>query len=159
MRAATLAAVLVLAALAVALLRPPLAPARGVPLVEHPLVGDPLDFLGEAFPQHSRRIRAHLDDFGRAFRGAHTPQAARAMFACRARIARELGEAAMRLPNDPDLELRLAAAREGLDAVLLEHIDVVRRAAGTPLLHPGPVDAAWYGAWYRAANDASAGVR
>jgi hypothetical protein len=115
-------------------------------------------------PLHARRIHASLDSFWDAYTkasGADTARAQRllrAMFMSRARIRAAFGELGMRAPNDPAAEKELVAAWERLDAAMLARINVVRRASGTPLLHPGPVDNAWYGAWYRASNDASGGV-
>ena len=65
----------------------------------------------------------------------------------------------MRLPNDPDAEHRLATRVHRLDRDMLARIETARRRCGAELLHPGPVQDAWYGAWYRAANDDTGGVR
>lgn len=78
----------------------------------------------------------------------------RKLFAHRARAQRAVGEARMRLPNDLVAERALVAAAEDVDRAMLQHIEDARRRCGAPLVHPGPVDDAWYGAWYRAANDA-----
>ena len=59
----------------------------------------------------------------------------------------------MRLPNDLAAERALAAATDDLDARMLEHIEDARQRVGAHLLHPGPVDDAWYGSWYRGSND------
>lgn len=115
-------------------------------------------------PAHARRIDTCLRSFWDAYSEAAGADRARAqrllraMFLNRARIRAAFGELGMRAPNDPASEKELVAAWEQLDAAMLARIDVVRRASGTPLLHPGPVDNAWYGAWYRASNDASGGV-
>ena len=77
----------------------------------------------------------------------------RKLFAHRAHAQEAMGELRMRLPNDLARERRLAAAAEALDRAMLEHIEDARERLGTPLVHPGPVDDAWYGRWYRAAND------
>jgi len=78
----------------------------------------------------------------------------RRLFEARARVAREYGERRMRLPNDHEAERSLDAEHEELDAQLLERIEEARQRCGAQLVHPGPVNNAWYGAWYRAANDA-----
>lgn len=79
--------------------------------------------------------------------------AVRALFRHRAAALREMHEVRMRLPNDLALERRWAALTEALDASLLDLIEDARQRCAVPLVHPGPVDDAWYGAWYRAAND------
>lgn len=81
------------------------------------------------------------------------------MFAARARVLKAAGELRMRLPNDPDAEHLLATRTHRLDREMLARIETARTRCGADLLHPGPVHDAWYGAWYRAANDATAGVR
>lgn len=77
----------------------------------------------------------------------------RRLFAHRAATLRALNETRFRLPNDLDMERRLAAAIEAVDRDMLERIEDARQRCGMDLLHPGPVDDAWYGAWYRASND------
>ena len=101
-------------------------------------------------------------DFGREYQdtfGRVDPQAVRALFAARSRAAKALGELKMRMPNDMHAEARFEAAREALDAALLEDIEDTRERFGVPLLHPGPAGTAWYGDWYRAANDDGGDVR
>lgn len=78
----------------------------------------------------------------------------RALFRERAAALREMHEVRMRLANDLDAERRWAEATDALDADLLVLIEDARRRCAVPLVHPGPVDDAWYGQWYRAANDA-----
>ncbi len=80
------------------------------------------------------------------------------MFAARARVLKEFGELRMRLPNDPAAEHDLAKRMHRVDRHMLAQIETARRRCGADLLHPGPVQDAWYGAWYRAANDATGGV-
>lgn len=103
----------------------------------------------------TRAVAAFRRDYLDTFR-APGPDAAtrvRRLFAHRARAMRLLNEVRLRLPNDLDAEQRLAATIEGVDRSMLERIEDARDRGGAPLVHPGPVDAAWYGAWYRAAND------
>lgn len=76
----------------------------------------------------------------------------RAMFAERARALKELGELAMRMPNDPPAEERLAAYTRRMDAHMMRRIEDARQRCNSQLLHPGPVNDAWYGQWYRPAN-------
>lgn len=103
----------------------------------------------------SRTIAAFRRDYLDTFRasGGDAATRIRRLFAHRARTMRLLHEVRLRLPNDLDAERRLAAAIEGVDRSMLERIDDARDRGGAPLVHPGPVDAAWHGAWYRAAND------
>lgn len=124
--------------------------------------------LGESFDEslapvsrrHAAEARRALADFDAAFQGtfsrgaAEAPaEAVRGLFARRARALTALGEIRLRLPNDLDLERALAAAAESCDRHMLERIEDARERTGAVLLHPGPVDDAWYGRWYRARND------
>ena len=86
-------------------------------------------------------------------RAGCTASTVRALFVERARVLKALGELAMRMPNDPQAEDRLAAYTRQVDADMLRHIEDARQRCNTQLLHPGPVDDAWYGAWYRPANE------
>lgn len=109
----------------------------------------------------------HLDDatraavaFDLAYQETFQPAAAdrpgeavRALFSHRASALTALNQLRMRLPNDLEAERTLDAAIQGLDRDMLEHIEDARQRCGAPLLHPGPVGDAWYGRWYRAAND------
>ena len=81
-----------------------------------------------------------------------TAATVRAMFAERARVLKELGELAMRMPNDPPAEERLAAYTRRLDEDMVRRIEDARQRCNAQLLHPGPVNDAWYGRWYRPAN-------
>lgn len=124
----------------------------------HP-AGHPLAAFRTVAPVHVdealRTAAAFKQDYLGTF-GAPGPDPAtriRRLFAHRARALRLLNEARLRLPNDLDAERRLAAAIEDVDRSMLERIEDARDRGGAPLVHPGPVDAAWYGQWYRAAND------
>lgn len=107
---------------------------------------------------HVRAAQAAVARFQAALPAAEAPGAGedevRALFRERAGALREMHEVRMRLPNDLDRERRWVALTEALDATLLELIGEARDGAGVPLVHPGPVDDAWYGQWYRASNDA-----
>jgi hypothetical protein len=118
--------------------------------------------LDDGTPWRTRTLTAAVRataDFERAYDAALAaldPDPAarvRAMFACRARTQAALGELRMALPNDLVLERQVAALAEDLDRGMLAHIEDARAQLGVPLVHPGPVDDAWYGAWTRAAND------
>lgn len=108
-----------------------------------------------------------MAEFQAAFETSHennrrdgcAPETIRRMFAARARVLKAGGELRMRLPNDPEAEHRLATRLHRLDRDMLARIETARRRCGAELLHPGPVQDAWYGAWYRAANDDTGGVR
>lgn len=106
-----------------------------------------------------RALSSFHAHYERAFeRESCTPESVRLMFAARARVLRALGELRMRLPNDPDAEHALAARAHALDRHMLARIEASRQRCGADLLHPGPVNDAWFGAWYRAANDDAGGV-
>lgn len=77
----------------------------------------------------------------------------RRLFAHRARVQALVNAVRLRLPNDLAAERRYAAAAEELDRAMLERIEDARQRCGAPLVHPGTLGDAWYGAWYRAAND------
>lgn len=116
-------------------------------------------FRGISPAHHDGAMRA-LDAFGTDCRLTFLPAAARdpathvrKLFAHRAKALGLLNELRLRLPNDLHAEKQLTSAIEGLDASMLERIQDARQRCGAPLVHPGPADAAWYGAWYRAAND------
>jgi hypothetical protein len=110
----------------------------------------------DAGPLQHDAAREATADFERAFQRtlstADAP-AVRLLFAHRARAQQHLHELRMRLPNDLSAERRLAALAERLDRAMLEHIEDARQRGSVPLVHPGPVDDAWYGRWYRASND------
>lgn len=114
----------------------------------------------EVSPTHHDAAMRTLDAFAADHRRTFTAASAadpathvRKLFAHRARVMALLNELRMRLPNDLHAEKRLAAAMEGLDGSMMEKIEDARHRCGAPLVHPGPADAAWYGAWYRASND------
>jgi hypothetical protein len=111
-------------------------------------------------PRHAAAAADAAAAFDRAFQrtfdaGARDSPAdrVRQLFAHRARAQLNLNELRLRLPNDLARERRLAALAERLDRGMLEHVEDARQRCSAPLLHPGPVDDAWYGRWYRAAND------
>lgn len=112
-------------------------------------------------PRHASRaagiMTAFDRDYQRTFDGSEVSKdpegAVRRLFAHRAATLQALNETRFRLPNDLTMERELDAAIEDIDRDMLERIDDARQRCGMDLLHPGPVDAAWYGAWYRAAND------
>lgn len=103
---------------------------------------------------HVNAARQAAGRFEHALVAAHRDpaEAVRALFRHRATALAEMHEVRMRLPNDLDAERRWAALTDDLDARMLAHIEDARRR-GPALLHPGPVDDAWYGQWYRASND------
>lgn len=110
--------------------------------------------------RHVQAARAAGLDFEAAAADTFDPGAAtdgarrvRVMFRHRDRALRELREVRLRLPNDLTDEKRLAGLTEALDADMMATIEDARQRCGAPLVHPGPTDAAWYGAWYRASND------
>lgn len=110
--------------------------------------------------RHVHAARASVLDFEAAAAktyeadaGADGPKRVRALFLHRDRALKELREVRMRLPNDLTDEKRLARLTETLDASMLAAIEDARQRCGAPGVHPGPVDDAWYGAWYRAPND------
>lgn len=112
-------------------------------------------------PVHVFRARAAARAFDERLKATFEPEAAdkpaelvRRLFAERARALEALHELRMRLPNDLDMERELAAVTERADRAMLERIEDARQRCGAPLVHPGAVGSAWYGAWYRAANDA-----
>lgn len=114
-------------------------------------------------PRHEAEARRHAAAFDARYRRTFSPGAAaapaegaRAMFAARAATLTALHELRMRLPNDLDAERGLGAVIEDADRAMLQRIQDARERTGAVLVHPGPVDAAWYGRWYRAANDAVA---
>lgn len=124
------------------------------------LIADDVMLFYEVSPRHVRDAQTAAVDFYDAFEATFTtaaagagPQVVRRLFAHRARVLTALHELRRRLPNDLSLERMLTAAIEDTDRAMLEHIEDARERCGAPLLHPGPVDAAWYGRWYRAAND------
>ncbi len=130
---------------------------------EQQLLSPDVMLFFEVSPRHAREAEAAAVDFHDAFERTFTdaaagagPEVVRRLFTHRARVLTALNELRLRLPNDLELERMLAAAIEDTDRVLLEHIEDARERCGAPLLHPGPVDAAWYGRWYRASNDAVA---
>lgn len=117
-----------------------------------------------SFPQarHGGKHVAAATEAGREFERAYVltfretedPQGAvRKLFAARASVLKEMNELRMRLPNDLELETQFVETAEAVDRDLLERIEDARQRLGAPLVHPGPVDDAWYGQWYRAAND------
>lgn len=85
--------------------------------------------------------------------GGDHAAAVRALFRHRAQAMAEMHEVRMRLPNDLDAERRWATLTDEMDARMLAHIEDARRRGGAALVHPGPVDDAWFGQWYRASND------
>ena len=103
----------------------------------------------------AREAAADFDAvFQTTFRDAvDGPSVVRALFARRALARTALADARMRLPNDLRAEQRLARAAEDLDRRMMEHIEDARQRLGAQGVHPGPLDDAWYGQWYRAAND------
>lgn len=110
--------------------------------------------------RHVRAARAAVLDFESASAATFEPEAARdgprrvrAMFLHRDHALRELREVRLRLPNDLTDEKRLASLMDTLDTDMLAVIEDARQRCGAPLVHPGPADDAWYGTWYRAAND------
>lgn len=116
--------------------------------------------LKNVSPRHvdaARREAVSFEfDYQRSFRAgaAHSgAELVRLLFARRAQVLEALREIRMRLPNDLRLERMAVGAIEESDRRMLEHIEDVRVRCGVPMLHPGPVDDAWYGRWYRAAND------
>lgn len=107
---------------------------------------------------HLDRARRETAAFERVFQDTFEERddyaaSIRDMFRHRARVQENLNELRMRLPNDLTMERRFAAQADALDRDMLAHIEDARQRCGVPLLHPGPVDDAWYGAWYRAHND------
>lgn len=114
---------------------------------------DAFDVAAAASPAHSLAARAAWTNFQAAVRDVGDAAGVRRLFAHRALVQTHLNEAVMRLPNDLTAERRLAAAAEDLDRAMLEQIEAARQRVGAPGVHPGPLDAAWYGQWYRAAND------
>lgn len=120
--------------------------------------GVSLEPFAEVSPQHTREARAALLNFHarfkRTFVRSEDPEAAvRSLFNARARALQALHEVRMRLPNDLSLEKRVVTATEAIDRDMMERIEDARQRCGAPLVHPGPVDDAFYGAWYRAPND------
>lgn len=110
--------------------------------------------------RHVHAARASVLDFEAAAAktyepdaGADGPRRVRVLFLHRDRALKALREVRMRLPNDLTDERRLARLTEALDASMLTNVEDARQRCGAPLVHPGPVDDAWYGAWYRAPND------
>lgn len=131
----------------------------GAPRRPHTLPLELARFEGVS-PRHAREAELQAREFERRFQrtfdpaaGAAPDEAVRGLFAARAGALQALHEIRMRLPNDLDLERALAAATEDCDRLMLEHIEDARERTGAVLLHPGPVDAAWYGRWCRASND------
>ena len=114
-----------------------------------------LDEFDTSQVHRARRAAADFDAvYQTTFRSTTDgPGVVRAMFARRALARTALADARMRLPNDLDAEKRLAAAAEALDRAMLEHIEDARQRLGAQGVHPGPLDDAWYGQWYRAPND------
>lgn len=118
-----------------------------------------LNGFREISPRHVDSAKGFLRTFHArcraTFRGRREDgvTAVRALFAARARVLQALHELRMRLPNDLALEKQVAAATEALDRDMMERIEDARRRGGARLVHPGPVDGAWYGSWYRASND------
>lgn len=111
-------------------------------------------------PRHMQDAERQAAEFDAAFRASYLPRAAdsaaeavRALFARRAAVLGSLGELRLRLPNDLDMERALAAATEDCDRRMVQAIEDARERTGAVMLHPGPVDSAWYGRWYRASND------
>ena len=112
-------------------------------------------------PRHVSRaaevMSAFDRDYQRTFDGSEVSKdpegAVRRLFAHRAATLQALNETRFRMPNDLTMERELAATIEDIDRDMLERIEDARQRCGMDLLHPGPVDAAWYGSWYRAAND------
>lgn len=115
----------------------------------------------DAFEKHApqqvataRRAAAAFEaDFQRTFSRHASHVDVRTLFAHRAVARAALSETRMRLPNDLVAERTLASATDDLDARMLDHIEDARQRVGAHLLHPGPLDDAWYGAWYRGSND------
>lgn len=118
----------------------------------------------QSFPQarHGAKHAAAATEAGRMFERAYVQTfretsdphgAVRKLFAARAIVLKEMNELRMRLPNDLELETRFVETAETVDRDLMERIEDARQRLGAPLVHPGPVDNAWYGQWYRAAND------
>lgn len=119
-----------------------------------------LEAFRHVSPRHMDLVDTHSREFHRVFQATFDPSAGdepaaavRGLFARRASVLQALHEIRLRLPNDLDLERALAAAIEDCDRWMLEHIEDARERTGAVLLHPGPVDDAWYGRWYRASND------
>lgn len=134
-------------------------PGAGGSDAAYSLPGEVLQFE-EVSPRHMRAARAAAAEFGRRFQRSFEPSAVsvpaetvRALFASRAAVLNALYEVRLRLPNDLDLEHLLSSGIEDADRGMLGHIEDARQRCGAPLLHPGPLDAAWYGSWYRASND------
>lgn len=111
-------------------------------------------------PAHVRRAVDYCRQFHRDFQAtfgagalAQPAAAVRRLFASRAGAVGQLNQLRMRLPNDLDLEKRLVELTDAADGSMLDHIEDARQRCGAPLVHPGQVGDAWYGRWYRAAND------
>lgn len=106
---------------------------------------------------HVQAARRAVDRFEAvAATGTAGAEGVRALFRERALALASMHEVRMRLPNDLDRERRWAALTEALDDAMMERVDAARSSADAALLHPGPVDDAWFGRWYRASNDAVA---
>ena len=157
--------IFVLVALAVALVllprmwtRPPVAALRDLDDDTEPPEEPCLKPFVRVSPRHVTEAQAAIAEFHSHFKSTfgssrEPAKGVRRLFAARARALEALHEVRMRLPNDLALEKRLVRATEAVDRDMLERIEDARQRRGALLVHPGPVDDAFYGAWYRAPND------
>ena len=139
---------------------PPPTAAPGPPAAPAPAGRPAVLALMAPFRAHAAEAGKALAAFDRDAARTFQPGAAedpatyvRRLFAHRARVQALVNAVRLRLPNDLAAERRYAAAAEELDRAMLERIEDARQRCGAPLVHPGTLGDAWYGAWYRAAND------
>lgn len=100
-------------------------------------------------------LRAFAAAYRRSFRhGGCTREAVLELHDQRRRVLECLYGLRMRLPNDLEAEARLTRHVEETDGLLLAYIaEVQARCPEAALLHPGPLDDAFYRQHWRAHND------